>query len=228
LNTPKPKARALLGGLALLLGSSLAQAIPMNFSFSGNFSMDDDVQLFNFTADGASTVHLVSYGYAGGTGADGTVAADGGMDTILTVFDAAGAFITSNDDGSAACFSSAMTAAGGGASYGNVSSTGATYDTCLSAVVAAGDYTVAVTQYDNFATGPNLSNGFMQDGQGNFTPSISGCNGTSFCDVTPSQRTSAWNFDVLGVETSSQVVPVPSSVLLLGLGLLALRRQQRS
>ena len=69
------KTRVILGA-ALLLTASMAQAV--NLSFDGLFTVDNEVQLFNFTTDGASTVYLTSYGYAGGTGADGGVSGPGG------------------------------------------------------------------------------------------------------------------------------------------------------
>ena len=86
---------------ALGLGISFnANAIPTNFSFAGTFGDDDDVQLFNFTANGASTVSLVSFSYAGGTQANGNVVVRGGFDPILALFDSSGALVGQNDDSS--------------------------------------------------------------------------------------------------------------------------------
>ena len=63
-------------------------------------------------------------------------------------------------------------------------------------MLAAGDYTVAVTQFDNFAIGPNLSDGFDQDGNGNFTAGNTECTQSNFCDVTGTpiftNRTNLW------------------------------------
>ena len=62
-----------LVGASVLAASAASMALPTNFSFNGTFVRDDNVQLFNFTADGTSTVSLVSYGYAGGTQSNGAV-----------------------------------------------------------------------------------------------------------------------------------------------------------
>jgi hypothetical protein len=84
---------ALLSGL----GGSLASAD--NFSFTGSFVNDNDVQLFNFTVGAPSLVTLLTYSYAGGTNSAGASIARGGFDPILALFDSNGVFIDQNDDG---------------------------------------------------------------------------------------------------------------------------------
>ncbi len=187
-----------------------------NFSFTGTFTQDDNVQLINFNVGAPSNVTLRSWGYAGGVNAAGATIARGGFDTILALFDSTGAFINQNDDG--------------GANVGADSVTGARFDTFLTAALGAGSYTVAVMQYDNFAIGPNLSNGFVRQGQGNFTPSLAGaaCTVSQFCDVTGSApgniRTGNWAFDVLNVEAAAETprVPEPSSIALFLTGAAAI------
>lgn len=222
-----------IGAAALALGlSSGAQAALSNFSFSGTFSQDDNVQLFNFTSDGVGTAYIVSYGYAGGTQANGTTWAQGGFDTILTLFDSTGALINSNDDGSSGCFSAAAGVAPGTVNGNSDSNTGSLYDTCFAASLLAGTYTVAVTQYDNFAAGSNLSDGFDQDGTGNFTAGFASCTQGRFCDVTDTptytNRTNVWAYDILNVTGAGTVggnnnVPEPGSLAIVGLGLALLR-----
>lgn len=216
--------RLLLSGcLALALAGSLPAA---SFSFTGNFTQDNDVQLFNFTVGATSNVTLRTWSYAGGVNAAGATIARGGFDPILAVFNSSGVFINQNDDG--------------GSSVAQDLS-GARYDTFLTVNLAAGNYTVAVMQYNNFANGPNLSNGFVRDGQGNFTPSFGGainattCPQQRFCDVSGSaqylQRNGNWAFDILNVNEATTVprVPEPSTVTLVGAAALALvwrRRRQ--
>ena len=169
-----------------------------DYSFSGNLAGDNDVQLFNFTVGAASTVTLRTWSYAGGTNAAGNLIAEGGFDPILALFDSTGLLINQNDDG--------------GSLVAADSVTGAHYDTYLSSVLSAGDYTVAVMQYANFALGPNLSSGFQGSGT------------TNFRDVTGDLRTSAWEFDILNVaQASTTGVPDGGDSLLLvsaGLGLI--------
>src|SRR5215813_13417684 len=127
----------------MVAGISVAHAD--NFSFTGNFTQDDNVQLFNFTVGALSTVTLRTVSYAGGTNSAGTVISRGGFDPILALFNATtGALFGQNDDGTGV----------------PTDITGVAFDTLLTTSLAAGNYTVAVMQFDNFAVGPNLSNGF--------------------------------------------------------------------
>lgn len=215
----KQRGRFLTGVLATLLvgmmGIGTASATPSDFSFNGTFSSDDNVQLFNFTAGGSSNIVLRTWSYAGGTNAAGDTIARGGFDPILALFDGSGAFINQNDDGG--CSLVAADAL-----------TGQCWDTYFGATLAAGHYTVAIMEYNNFANGPNLSDGFARSGQGNFTAGWFNCSATIFCDVSEvspgNARDSHWAFDILGVEGATQVpptsVPEPSSLGMLGLGAL--------
>lgn len=205
-----------------LLASGAASA--EDYSFTGHFSADDDVQLFNFTAGGTSSVVLRTWSYAGGTNAAGDTIARGGFDPILALFDGTGAYVSHNDDG--------------GCGYvAHDSVTGACWDTYFTATLAAGNYTVAVMQYDNFAIRPNLSDGFQRTGEGNFTAGWCSGGAGIFCDVNGDARDSHWAFDILGVEGASVVppngaVPEPATwaMLITGFGLVGgmARRQQKA
>lgn len=191
----------LLASAAALAGSTAANAA--DFSFTGNFTNANDVQLFNFVVGANSTVTLRTWSYAGGTNAAGANIARGGFDPILALFDAAGNIINQNDDG------------GGNVAADSV--TGARYDTYLSSVLGAGTYTVSVMAYSNFANGPNLSNGFSGGG--------------SFTDATGNRRDTHWAFDVLNVNAAVQGgVPEPATwaMMLVGFGVVgsAMRRRQ--
>ncbi|PWR03006.1 hypothetical protein DKT77_08685 [Meridianimarinicoccus roseus] len=203
----------------LLLGLTAQSAAAVDFSFIGALTSDNDVALFDFTVGATSNVTLRTYSYAGGTMADGTVIAAGGFDPILALFDGSGVLIDQNDDGSSV-------------PPGPV--TGVGFDTLLETTLAAGSYTVSVMQYDNFANGPKLADGFRRDGQGNFTGILSGgCGAPLFCDVTGDARTGNWAFDILNVSEAVIVtprVPLPAAMPLLlgGLGgLMMLRRRVR-
>ena len=172
------------GALVTTMGSA---AFAADFSLRGSFAQDDDVKLFDFSVDIESTVTLRTYSYAGGTQADGTVVAAGGFDPVLTLYDGNGQFVASNDDDA----------------FGVTAedpSTGQRYDSLLEMVLAAGNYTVALTQFGNFTNTVNLADGFRQEGNGNYTSNFSRCADGPFCDFTGDLRTNQWAFDALGVE----------------------------
>ncbi len=182
---------------AMLLAVSQAQAA--NFSFTGNFTYDNDVQFFTFTVGAPSTVTLRSWSYAGGVNAAGATIARGGFDPILAVYNSAGTILGFNDDG--------------GPSLVPTDITGQAWDTYFSVSLPAGTYTASVMQYDNFTVGGiggNVSSGFVRDGQPNFTSALVGQPGY-FWDVSGSHRDNHWAFDILNVEDA--VVPEPSTYL---------------
>ncbi len=71
-----------------------------NVYYPGSFGTNPDtIQSFFFTADGTSTVTIRSYGWGGGTNAQGNTIASGGFDPVLTLFDeTTGAYILDRDD----------------------------------------------------------------------------------------------------------------------------------
>ena len=194
-----------------IIAASLASAA--NFSFQGTLTRDDEVQLFTFSVGSTSNVTLRTWSYAGGVNAAGTTIARGGFDPILALFNSSGALIDQNDDGSAVPADPV---------------TGSNFDTLLRSSLSSGTYTVSVMQYDNFANGPNLSDGFLYSNSPTFT-SVFGCSNGRFCDVNASNRTGAWAFDILGVDSASTPTtpppgeapePATVSMMVAGLGIV--------
>lgn len=175
--------------VAFLAGAG-ASALATDLSFTGDLAGDNDVQLFSFRLTTDTDVTLRTWSYAGGTNAAGSVIGAGGFDAVLALFSGTGGpalLIGGNDDG-----------------FGVATDpgTGLAYDALLEAfALPAGDYTVALTNFANFANGPTLDDGFLGAGEGGF-------NG----------RSSAWALDILGADSAS-VIPESGTLALAGLGL---------
>ncbi len=193
-----------------VMSIAMAGANAATFSFTGNFANDNDVQQFNFTVGAPSTVSLRSWSYAGGTNAAGQTIARGGFDPILSVFTSTGTLLYQQDD--AGCGLVAADAV-----------TGSCWDTFFTTGLEAGNYIATVQQYDNFAVGPLLSNGFNFSGAGNENFR------NGFRDAAGNTRDSHWAFDILNVNDADQNgnVPEPTTIALLGLGLLGFMASRR-
>jgi hypothetical protein len=187
----------------LTLASSNATAVPMDFDFSGTFTKDNDVVLLNFDILTDSTITIFSSSWD-----------DGGFDPILAIWNSAtGAKLQEQDDGGVV----------GSTLSNGVSYTHGDWDSYYSLNLAAGSYTASITQYDNFAVGGFLSDGFVFDADANFTASY-GCSNGQFCGVnSASNRTADWSFHILNVDGANQVdpgtIPEPSSIALFGLAI---------
>lgn len=190
----------------LVLGAGSAHAATQ--SYSGLFSLDDERALMSFTVATPGAVTMQTWSFGGGIDGAGNAVAAGGFAPVLSLFDATDALIGVAQAGVAGC------------GDGNVdSSSGYCWDVSWSGVLGAGSYLAVLTQDDNSPTGPFLSDGFLRDGQGNFTgPNFLGVAG-SFILVDGAQRDGHWALDV----TTPIPEPEPWAVLLAGLGLIGLR-----
>ena len=242
------------GALGLL--AALAACGPMsatNFSFTGTFAFDTDVQLFTFTVNAPTAgVAFRTWSYAGGTNSAGQGIPAGGFEPLISLYDATGGQMnpqqsgpcTGNTGNPLTTLPADPTTGACGDVY---------YPTTLSfpgGVWQPGTYTIALTEYVNPAAG-NLSDGFLLALQGYPVPgnvtcmtSAPGVQGTPptipvdqpFCDefLPGTQRTGNWALDIINVDSASAAgatsTPEPGSAALFVLGATALviRRRRRA
>jgi hypothetical protein len=202
-------------GVLLLGGCFTSSAGEISFDFTGNFTLDNDVQLFTVTL--AVPEVLTAWTTSGATG---------GFPTYLAMFDGAGGGMT-QQSGDLTCFN-------GFSSYFNGECNDAEVSEPPSGRIAAGTYFIALTQWSNSMLG-DLSDGFFWVDLIN-DPNFSagnGCVGSGyFCDPgTLAYDNSNWaltiqlsNPDLPAQGSASEgvgAVPEPSSGLLVLGGLLA-------
>ncbi len=124
-----------------------AQATLNDFSFTGNLTNDDDVQLFNFSVSSPRTVTFRTWSYVGGTNADGAEISSGGFGPAIAIFDGLGNLITPPDydyDRHVGELDQLRTLYFG--DFG---------------VFGAGEYILSLSQHTNFALGPTLADSFQ-------------------------------------------------------------------
>ncbi len=178
-----------------------------NFSFTGTFSTDDQVQLFNFSVASTTTVTLLSEGfgggiYTGGKNVSGTVINPGGLDSAFIWFDGTGTILDSVDDDTT----------------NTVNKYNGSYsDAYYQGSFAAGNYTLALVLHQNANIDTLLADGFAQTGNPSFSCGGSG----NFCDGGGGNTTGAWAVDIIQVDTASEVTatPEPATFALIGLPL---------
>ncbi len=208
----KCAAGALLFALASTLNAAEAATVT---SVTGNFTADDDVFTTTVSIATAGYYRFESWSYAGGTMSDGTVVAAGGFDIILSLFDATGELLGFFDDGADRIDPA----------------TGTDYDSAFNIALDPGDYTLAITQFNNFPTGSNLADGFDRQGEGNFTPGLEAlglpCTASSFCDISGTSANARTSFFAVDVTSVPAPVPLPPALLLMGASLASLGLRRR-
>ncbi len=152
----------------------------------------------NFTADDDIVFYTYHVNNLGLVTVSTTSFATGGFSPILSLFDSTGAFQFDNQG------------------YPTNSDATLTWNS-----IGGEDYIIALTEYFNFSIGPNLSDGFTQQGTGNFTGPANGGTGP-FLLPGPEQRTSAWSIEFSSADPTLTVTPEPSTGLFGAGGCLAL------
>jgi hypothetical protein len=197
-------------------------SVAADFSFAGKLMDDEAIQFFQFQLNTQKSVVLQTLSFAGGVNQAGNVIANDGFAPILSLFDGSGSLVAADSGG----------VAPGGCGARNIDAqTGFCWDAYLNPNLNAGHYLLALTETDNSANGPFLTNGFHEQGNGNFTGPIYLGQPGSFILPTGEARTGNWAVDILGVNSASTVTtPEPAGALLIGTGLagLALTRRRRA
>lgn len=227
--------------ILLLLSGAPARAA--DFSFTGTFVNDTDLQFFSFTlANPTAGVALRTWSYAGGTNAAGQVIPSGGFLPYLNLYFSDGSQMNPG-------FSGPCTLVPTGNPVADVLQDPTTggcdvyYPTERSfpgGIWAAGTYIVVLSLDANPGVG-NLPDGFFAEVvlapsygftvPGNFTcmegsPGYQGSPPTvpvdaPFCDINGGvQRTGAWALDILNVDSASgpTSIPEPNALALWLLG----------
>lgn len=107
---------------------------------------------YDFVVTTASTVQVVTYGYAGGTSLTGAIVSPGGLEPYLSLFDSSGNFLTSSFTGT--CPATANTLDGN------------CFDVQLDTtpLLQPGTYTIALSAWENMSFAENLGTGTLADG----------------------------------------------------------------
>ncbi len=196
-----------LAFLSAVMASSLAAGA---FSFTGSFNAGDQIQYFNFTTSGGTTIYTLHYG--GGTNGAQQAILAGGFDPLLTIYDSTGAQVGISDDSvpgsGAGCISPA--------SLGN----NGCYDSHFSGPLGVGDYVAALTQFNN------TPNGALADG---FTYAAS-CS-SQFCDKfdLDTALTGNWAVDFTATGAASLAPePVTSALAASALALILILQRKRA
>jgi len=244
--------RSLQAGVALLfLICPSIWATTSNFSFTGNFNFDTDLQFFSFTLlSDTPNVTLRTWSYVGGTNAAGDSVAGGGFEPFLNLYTSDGTQM--NPGPSGPCHAPTGDPL---ADLGQDPVTGGCgdvyYPTTLSfpgGTWTAGTYIVVLSLYSNAGIG-NLSDGFFAEQVAGVPPGSNyscqvgptGVQGSPptipvdqpFCDefLPGTERDGHWALDILGVDSAVQQTDLPEpgslSLGLLG-GLVLLAKRLRS
>lgn len=201
--------------VALLLAGPAVFAT--DFDFDGEFTYDNDVALLDFTVGAASTVTVFTSSWIQGH-------PPFGFDPVVGLWDGMGNLLAVQDD---ADMTGTALSNGVWYDYGE-------WDVYFDRFLAAGDYQLSLTQFDNDPLGITLSAGFRRDGNPSFTtvwgdePYFNGIfDNTDNGIFDPEDpRSPHWALHVINV-APAQTVPEPSTWLLFGVGGLAIARLRR-
>jgi len=198
---------------ALLLSLAVAPGFASTILFTGTFLADDQVAIFNITANSSETITIQTDSYAGGT-VNSLVIPAGGFAPTAFLFDNLGDVLTLSN--------------GTCGQVGMDPTTGNCDDLDFQDTLGPGTYTLALAVYNNIPVDTSITDGFVEDGVPGFTCTEAGTSG-NFCDLTTALGTSrTGNYAIAITGADSVTSPEPGSILLLFAGgaLTALLRRR--
>jgi hypothetical protein len=205
------KMKALLW-VTLFLFPSASWATSISITGSLNSEEANDVLLVSFTLSSATPLTIQSFGYGGtsdapgGVNAAGNVISSGGFDTYFSLFSGTGpaaTFLASSDDG--LCPPAAFAPACRDSQLDFVS-------------IGAGEYTLALSVFDNFSFAENFGSGTLGDG---FIGLGSYFNADSNSFRTPQYAVDFTANDLIVTDVTETIpaIPEPATAVLLGSGM---------
>ena len=203
-------------GLILAAFLAIQAASGGTISYTGTLASPDDAStVITVTLASGGTLGLQTYGFGGGTNAASEVIAAGGFDPFVGVFAGTGSTATFIDGTSdiLSNYSPGCPPAGtvniGGAVCGDVT---------LSETLAAGTYTVLLTDGEYTPTAVFETAGTLGDGFSDLTPgAFQTCNANGTKCITP---TANWALDIT-TPGSTTATPEPAGLGAIGLALIA-------
>jgi hypothetical protein len=198
----------------LLLGLAVAPGFASTILFTGTFLADDQVAIFNITANSSETITIQTDSYAGGT-VNSLVIPAGGFAPTAFLFDNLGNVLTLTN--------------GSCGQVGTDPTTGNCDDLHFQDTLGPGTFTLALAVYNNVPVDTSVTDGFVENGVPGFTCTEAGTSG-NFCDLTTALGTSrTGNYAIAITGADSVTTPEPGSILLLFAGgaLTAVLRRRR-
>jgi hypothetical protein len=192
--------RLLTIGLSILGLIALAGPAECSLlSFQGTLADDSQLVLIDFMVNGAQSVTIQSYGYAGGVTPDSITVQSGGFAPYAVLFDGGGNEISADNGGHCAT-------TGADANTGNCD------DPLIINSLGTGSYTLVVSVWDNVPVDGSLPDGYTQTGNPGFTCGEFSQSG-NFCDVTTGtgvQRNGGYFVEISGTDVFT---PEPGTIL---------------
>jgi len=197
---------------AAVLGVLLGNLALADISYTGLFAHDDQMFSVGFSLTAPTNIVLQTWSFGGGTDAAGHLIPAGGFAPVVSLFDSSGNLLAFDDGG---------TAPGGGCGPRSLDPvTGFCLDAFIHGAYPAGSYTAVLTEWDSTPNGPTLADGFLEQGNGDFT------GGPFFLNAGSGyQRTGDWELDVPGVDPPTPA-PEPVSAIPLALVLCVVVRRK--